>query len=128
MMWDEFYRKGFPILRSMGHLWRIIILVIIVDSPNMSCCDHFFSSKTLKQSNWKIYQAWQCSANIIFCGYIFLLENSKSIKTKMRLLEALKLILLFFLSAGETMSSVTIFDSLGACYHNVLTLFPPEGL
>ena len=38
----------------------------------------------------------------------------------MLLLEALKLILLFFLSAGKAMSSVIIFDSLGACYHSVL--------
>ena len=79
----------------------------------------YFSSKTLKQSNWKIYQGWQCSVNISFCGCIFLLENSKSIKTKMLLLETLKLILLFFLSAGEIMSSVIIFDSLGVYNYNV---------
>ena len=68
----------------------------------------YFSSKTLNKANWKIYQGWQCSVNISFCGCIFLLENSKSIKTKMLLLETLKLHSLIFLSAGEIMSSVII--------------------
>ena len=48
-----------------------------------------------------------------------MLQNSKSIKTKMRLLEVLKLMLLFFLSAVEVISSLVIFGRLGACDHNV---------